>query len=318
MKTKSDHFDGLKFFNPHGNNDKKLSDLLRWRKSHGRVSWPKWRENLATPNVQKNVPKNKMALTFVNHATMLIQVSDLNILTDPVWSKRVSPTQWVGPKRVRPPGLEFEKLPPVSLVLVSHNHYDHMDQETLRKLEKRFSPQFLVAAGDRKIVKSFGAKKVEELDWWDSFSHEGREVTFVPSKHWSGRGLRDRRKSLWGGFVINDQNRQLYFAGDAAYSPHFKEISERFKNIKISLLPIGAYEPRWFMKESHMNPEEAVKAHLDLKSKNSVGIHFGTFRLTDEGIDDPLIHLKEAKERLGLPFDEFIALLEGETRIFDF
>lgn len=311
----SDHFDGEKFFNPGGNNDKSLIDVLRWQFLGDRKDWPDSLVNLARPNLPEELDPNTVAVTFVNHATMLIQVKGVNILTDPVWSERTSPFQWIGPKRVREPGLSWDELPKIDVVIISHNHYDHMDEGTLKRLAARDQPLILVPLGDRVHVASFGSQRVEEMDWWQERKiNEDLKIVFTPAQHWSGRWLNDRFRSLWGSYAIVYRDQRIYFAGDTGYGGHFKEIRERLGPMNLSFLPIGAYEPRWFMKYSHMNPEEAVQAHLDLGSEKSIGMHFGTFQLTDESIEQPLVDLNRAIDSIDqVKHDDFFVLLEGQT-----
>jgi L-ascorbate metabolism protein UlaG (beta-lactamase superfamily) len=317
-KSVSDHFDGERFFNPTLPNDfapSRGSTLKMFRES--RTRWPKWVENKETPRLNESLRAGDVAITFVNHVTFLIQIDGVTILTDPVWSERVSPFRWIGPKRVREPGVPFEDLPPIDVVLLSHNHYDHLDVATLRRLRQRCAPTVFVAHGDARLVTPLGFTKVHELDWWDGVQlNDVLKITFVPAQHFSARGLFDRRKSLWGGYVIEYQGRRIYFGGDSGYSTHFSDIKARLGSPDIAMLGIGAYEPRWFMEPIHMNPAEAVRAHCDLGAKQSIGMHFGTFQLTTEAIDEPKEHLVHALSQTGIPENEFIVLDEGETRVF--
>ncbi len=313
----SDHFDGERFFNPSGKSGKSFWQFLKWQIYNNRTPWPEEVENKGRPQIASTVNDGEVVLTFINHATMLIQLKGLNILTDPIFSERCSPVSWAGPKRVRKPGIEFSSLPKIDVVLVSHNHYDHLDLPTLKDLFKRDRPKFFVPMGDGDLLRQSGLENVNEMDWWEQVPLDDRhQLIFTPARHWSGRGLFDRFESLWGGFVIRNAKGQVYYSGDAGYSYHFKEIRERLGKIDVSLLPIGAYEPRWFMKDNHMNPEEAVQAHLDLYSKVSIGVHFGTFRLTNEGIDEPPKHLAEAKLKLKVSDEQFAVMDFGETRKF--
>jgi L-ascorbate metabolism protein UlaG (beta-lactamase superfamily) len=315
----SDHYDGRRFFNSPRESKRTFWHFLKWQLSGNRQAWPKSVENTATPQLATELASDEIAVTFVNHATLLLQVKGHNILTDPVWSLRTSPVQWMGPKRVRPPGLAFEKLPPIDLVLVSHNHYDHMDKTSLQRLEHAFHPRFVVAMGDEPAMRGFGATHVHEMDWWEELeiSHD-LKVVFTPCRHWSGRSLRDRYRSLWGAFLIVYKGRKIYFGGDAGYSKVYAEMFRRYGPMDLAFLPIGAYEPRWFMREAHMNPEEAVQAHLDLRAQKSIGIHFGTFQLTDEAHDEPVRALREAKSRARVFDESFSVLAEGETRRISF
>lgn len=312
---KSDHFDGERFFNPEKETNKGFWAFLKWQMSGERAKWPKTRDNKVQAQISAQVEDGTLANTFINHATHLLQFPEANLLTDPVYSKRTSPVQWAGPQRVREPGLPFEALPKIHIVVISHNHYDHMDSGTIERLAKEHNPLFIVPLGNADDLKNFGAQNVVEIDWWQDYNVHGLTVTLVPALHWSARGMFDRNKALWGGFVIRNKKHKVFFAGDTGYHSHFKTIREQMGAMDLSLLPIGAYEPRWFMKDHHMNPEEAVQAHLDLGSKLSQGTHFGTFQLTDEGIDDPVQALVAAREKLGVEEDRFLVPDNGETLV---
>jgi L-ascorbate metabolism protein UlaG (beta-lactamase superfamily) len=309
----SDHFDGNVFFNREAGTGRGLRDFVRWQRTSRPTPWPDWVENRAVPRLPRELAPGALALTFVNHITFLLQFRGLNVLTDPVWSERVSPVQWTGPKRVRAPGLPFEQLPRIDIVLVSHNHYDHLDLDTLRRLEAQHHPWFVTGLGNRSFLQDHGLARVTELDWWQAAHDGGARIVYTPAQHWSGRSLRGRNHTLWGGFVLEHSGRSVYFAGDTGYARHFAEIRERCGTMDVALLPIGAYEPRWFMQEQHMNPDDAVRAHLDLQPRLSIGSHFGCFQLTDEGIDDPLIELAAARERHGVSAADFRVLETGET-----
>jgi L-ascorbate metabolism protein UlaG (beta-lactamase superfamily) len=310
---KSDHFDGETFFNPDAGAGKSLGDFLRWQRTSRATPWPSWVENRAVPRLPATLGTGEIAVTFVNHITYLLQFRGLNVLTDPVWSERVSPVQWSGPKRVRAPGLAFEALPRIDVVLVSHNHYDHLDLDTLARLQCDHQPLFLTGLGNRAFLEEHGLRQLRELDWWQETSRGEARFTYTPAQHWSGRGIRGRNRTLWGGFVIEADGRRLFFAGDTGYWRHFRDLRQRIGVVDVAMLPIGAYEPRWFMSEQHMNPEEAVRAHLDLEARMSIGTHYGCFQLTDEGIDDPIRELEIARRRHGVPADRFRALETGAT-----
>jgi L-ascorbate metabolism protein UlaG (beta-lactamase superfamily) len=252
-------------------------------------------------------------VTFIGHATFLIQTPAGNILTDPMYSRRAGPFNLLGPRRVRPPAVRFEDLPPISIVLLSHNHYDHCDLPTLRRLATRFDPLVVTPLGNGALVRSCGMHKVEELDWWDEAKTAAMAITLTPAHHFSARGPFDRNRALWGGFMLAPGRVRLYFAGDTAYAPFFPDIRSRLGPIDLALIPIGAYEPRWFMRSVHMNPAEAVQAHLDLDAAESIGMHFGTFQLTTEGIDEPLRALDEACRAEGVPRSRFRTLGFGES-----
>jgi len=314
---KSDHFDGETFFNPDASAGRSFGDFLRWQRTSRATAWPRWVENRAVPRLPATLEPGEIALTFVNHITYLLQFRGLNVLTDPVWSERVSPVQWTGPRRVRAPGLAFEALPRIDVVLVSHNHYDHLDLDTLVRLEHDHDPLFLTGLGNRAFLEEHGLGQVREFDWWEETLHGAARFTYTPAQHWSGRGVSGRNRTLWGGFVIEADGRKVFFAGDTGYWRHFRDLRERLGIVDLAMLPIGAYEPRWFMSEQHMNPEEAVRAHLDLEARMSIGTHYGCFQLTDEGIDDPVRELNAARRRHGVPEDQFRALETGETLRID-
>lgn len=313
----SDHYDGNRFFNPTQTEHNGFWRTLKLLVSVRFKDWPNWIENTPDSKVHEPIAGDEVSVTFINHATVLIQTKGLNILTDPVWCERVSPVSWAGPKRKRDPGISLEGLPKIDLVLVSHNHYDHLDLETLRKLQEKFAPQFLVPLGDKKLLAGEGIANVEEMDWWDKLEFKDQAtITFAPTQHLSARGVLDWNKSLWGSFMIDTKAQKIYFGGDAGYSTHYKEIRRRLGEPDISFLPIGAYEPRWFMKPVHMNPADAVQAHLDLGSKHSIGIHFGTFQQVDEAFHDPAIALEAAKKEVNLLENSFVVLKEGVTKFY--
>ena len=309
----SDHFDGKRFYNSWGvNNEKSLLDVLKWKLSGGAKDWPK--EKVYTKADSQLVTIGGAAsvhVTYIGQATVYVQDSQLSILTDPQFSERASPVSFAGPKRYREPALTVEQLPSVHLVLVSHNHYDHMDIPSLVALDKKFKPEFVVPLGNAKYLKEAGIQNVIELDWWQEY----KSVQLVPAQHWSARGVYDRNEALWGGFVMNLSGRKIFFAGDTGYGPHFKMIREKCGVMDLSLLPIGAYEPRDFMKDQHMNPEDAVLAHLDLNTKKSFAIHFETFQMTDEAYDEPRKELSKQLTQKSLPAEVFFVPQLGETLI---
>jgi L-ascorbate metabolism protein UlaG (beta-lactamase superfamily) len=315
---KSDHFDGKRFFNPGREKEQKgFLDFLRWQITADRADWPKQVANLAQPKIAEKVLAGEVHVTFINHATFLLQFESLNVLTDPVFSKRASPVQWAGPKRVREPAVTVDRLPKIDLVVVSHNHYDHLDVGSLKDLSDLHGPRFLVPLGNKALLEKHGVKNVEEIDWWDVRRFkESALVTLVPAQHWSARGLFDRNRALWGGFYIEVSGLKIFFAGDTGYGPHFRTIVGKKGVPDVSLLPIGAYEPRWFMKEQHMNPDDAVLAHLDLETSLSIGTHYGTFQLTDEALLTPLQELKNALETRGVSPQKFLAPETGSTIIY--
>jgi len=252
-------------------------------------------------------------VTFIGHATFLIQTAAGNILTDPMYSERAGPWNLVGPRRVRLPAVAFHHLPPIAIILLSHNHYDHCDVRTVGMLARRFDPIVITPLGNAPLVRSTGMRRVEELDWWQDAKTASVPITLTPAHHFSARGPLDRNRALWGGFVIVAGGRRIYFAGDTAYAPLFGDVRQRLGPIDLSLLPIGAYEPRWFMQSVHMNPAEAVQAHMDLESTESIGMHFGTFQMTTEGIDEPLRALEQARRLRNIPTARFRTIGFGES-----
>jgi L-ascorbate metabolism protein UlaG (beta-lactamase superfamily) len=316
--SRSDHFDGKRFSNP--TLPKRAAPSLRSVLKMGREPrsrWPAWVENKGVHRLNETRAADEIAITFVNHVTFVIQMGGIAILTDPVWSERASPFRQIGPKRVRSPGVAFAELPRINVVLLSHNHYDHLDIATLTRLRQSFDPTVLAASGDRRLIGPLGFKDVRELDWWDATEiNDTLRITFVPAQHFSARGLFDRQKSLWGGYMIESRGRRIYFGGDSGYSTHFADIRTRLGSPDLALIGIGSYEPRWFMQPMHMNPAEAVRAHRDLGSKQSIGMHFGTFQLSAEAIDQPQADLRRALIESHIAESEFITLAEGETRIY--
>ncbi len=316
MKT-SDHFNGRKFHNPTMAEEYSpgFSDVFRMMRE-GRPDWPEHVENVGVPRLNENLGPGDVALTFVNHATFLIQFPGLNILTDPVWADRVGPISWLGLRRVRAPGVKLEDLPRIDLIVISHNHYDHLDVETLTRLNERFAPKVLVPLGDSALVESLGFKDVQALDWWESVEiGPDTRITFTPTQHSSRRGLFDLDKSLWGSYFIRHGTRSVFFGGDAGYSTHYAAIQKRLGAPEVALLSIGDYLPGWFMEPIHMRPAEAVAAHKDLGAKLSIAMHFETFQNSAVTFEQPLDELREATKEGVLSQGKFIALEVGETII---
>jgi L-ascorbate metabolism protein UlaG (beta-lactamase superfamily) len=314
--TTSDHFDGKVFTNKGRRAGKTITEIVRWQRTRKPKPWPEWVENHSKPQLPSVVAEDQMAITFINHSSFLVQFAGLNVLTDPVYSERVSPFQNIGPRRVRAPGLPFEELPNIDIVLLSHNHYDHLDIATLKRLAKRHAPLVITGLGNGSFLAKHGITHVVELDWWEAKQQGDALVTLTPALHWSGRGIRGKNRALWGGFVIQLGGLQFFFAGDTGLGPHFGEIRDRFGEMDVALLPIGAYEPRWFTWEQHMNPDDAVLAHIDLGARLSIGTHFGCFQLTDEGFDEPVRDLGIAREKYSVDQHRFQVLEVGETKLF--
>jgi L-ascorbate metabolism protein UlaG (beta-lactamase superfamily) len=292
-------------------NGKTFGQLMTWVLD-GKKG-PKKVEIETSTEWQELIPDQTNYAVWIGHATYLINNGDVTILTDPIFSKRASPIGFAGPKRMIPPAMTLNDLPKIDVVVVSHNHYDHLDIWSLKKLYKlNLETIFLVPAGDRlKLIKA-GIKNVYEMQWWDAFNYSNTTFHFTPVQHWSKRGLFDRNKSLWGGWFIKSNDLALYHAGDTGYSSDFKTTYERLGAPDYSFIPIGAYDPRWFMKDSHVNPEEAVQIALDLKTPHSFGMHWGTFTLTDEPVLEPPARLKEALKEQNLAPDFFISPKPGE------
>jgi len=298
-------FDGERFNNIEPFEDKAFFTVMKWRFTADRAEWKDVQnQTFYKPTSERS---ETLKLTLIGHSTVLIQVDNLNILTDPHFSKRASPVSWAGPRRVIKPAIKFEDLPPIDVILISHNHYDHLDIPTLKKLNEKFSPTILAGLGNNKLLKEEGIENVIEMDWWDRFSYKDKSFHFTPVQHWSARGIFDKRKTLWGGFYIEGK-KKIFFAGDTGYGKVFKMIHDKYGDMDVGLIPIGAYEPRWFMKNAHINPVEAVKIYQDLKLKKAFGIHFGTFKdLTDEPRLRPVEDLKNALKKYDIPLGDFIA-----------
>lgn len=311
---RSSHFDGRRFHNEPPTRNPGFFELLRWRTHRQHTEWgPPLSVEQAPPGPPPpaRVRGETLRVTFIGHATTLIQTGGVNILTDPVWAERVGPfPKLLGPRRHRPPGVRFEDLPPIDVVVVSHNHYDHLDLPTLRRLAERHHPRILVGLGTRALLEREGIPGGEDLDWWRGQTiRPGVTIYAVPAQHSTRRGPSDRDVALWAGFVVTTARGGVYFAGDTGFGPHYARIRERYGPSRLAILPIGAYRPRWFMKPLHMNPEEAVQAARILEARTSIAMHFGTFDLADEGEREPLTDLRTAGAG-----DDFWVLGFGEGR----
>lgn len=317
----SDHCDGWRFFNPPGGaKERSLLELPKWwwqRRVHGlRANWPVQAATPRLPALPATIPPGKLAVTFIGHSTFLLQGAGFSLLTDPIFSSHAGPGGRFGVERTRPPALSLAQLPRIDGVLLSHNHYDHLDLSALRWLWHHHRPKVITTLGNQRWLQGRGIPDVVELDWWQSHWTSSLEVTCTPAKHFAARTPWDRNRTLWGGFAITTPAGSFYFAGDSGWTERFAEIGTRLGPFHLSLIPIGAYDPRWFMAAIHMNPEEAVRAHLAVRSRRSLGMHFGTFQLTDEAIDAPLIALAEARAKHQIAQADFDVLGFGETRWF--
>ena len=286
----SDHFDGTRFFHPGlPASDKSLLDVLRWRIGARRAVWPAVVPARSGLRPQPTVPG--LSITCIGHSSLLVQVAGVNLLVDPVWAERASPSRWVGPRRHNPPAVSLADLPPIHVILVSHNHYDHMDLTTIQSLWERDRPYLLTPLGNDAIIRKRNRTiAVNAGDWWDSFQLTADvRATIVPAYHWSSRSIRDRRMALWAGFYLDTPQGSIYLAGDTAYRDGaiFAEIKARCGSPLVAALPIGAYAPRWFMQTQHADPEEALRIAQDLGAKYVLGIHANTFQLTDEAHEEP-------------------------------
>jgi L-ascorbate metabolism protein UlaG (beta-lactamase superfamily) len=302
------HFNGARFFNPGAPQVRGFLDVLRWKLTSRPEPGAAFVPGVTPTKPLASVEPGSLRVTLVNHSTVLLQQSGLHVLTDPIWSHRASPFTWIGPRRRRAPGVRFEDLPRIDLVLLSHNHYDHLDLATLRLLANDAQPQFVVPLGVARLLHSRRIGPVHELDWGNSLPVPSATIHCVPAMHFSARGLFDRNRTLWCGYVIETAGRFVYFAGDTAFGAHFAQVRARFGPPCLALLPIGAYEPRWFMSPIHMAPDEAVRAHQILGAQTSIAIHHGTFQLGDDGIDTPKRKLRESAAG-----DSFLVLDNGHS-----
>lgn len=310
----SDHFDGERFHNKKAGNG--LGDHLKWFWEMETVEWPEWIDDPVQPAPPQKVGRGDLRATFVNQATVLIQMDGINILTDPFWSERGGPTSWMGAKRVRAPGIKLDDLPPIDIILISHDHYDHLDFPTLERIMERHHPVLLTGLGVGKRLDGFDTLKIVELDWWDHYRYSDEiQITFVPAKHSSGRGMFDADKTLWGAFVIESPHGRVLFFGDTAYGDFIEDIRKRYEGFRLGILPIGSYEPYWFMGTEHMNPEDAVRIHRSLNIQTSMGVHFATIaEHPEQTIDAHEKDLSEALEKYDIPASEFLIPGFGEGR----
>jgi N-acyl-phosphatidylethanolamine-hydrolysing phospholipase D len=310
---------------------KSLTELLSWRWQSARQGLPRAPAR-PTPTLRADLAfirgnalagaTMQPAVTWIGHATVLAQLGGLNLLTDPMFSQRASPVQWAGPQRAQPPGVALTDLPHIDVVVISHNHYDHFDDDSLRAINRQAGgpPLFLVPLGLKALLGAINIRNVVELDWWQSHRVGSVEFVLTPAQHWSGRGLIDSLQTLWGSWAMFAPDLHLFFAGDTGYSKDFRDIQRHFADrqgevgFDIALLPVGAYLPRWFMAPQHVDPLEAVRIHLDLRARRSMGIHWGTYEFSDESLDQPPADLAVARRTMGLEDNDFFVLAIGETR----
>jgi L-ascorbate metabolism protein UlaG (beta-lactamase superfamily) len=285
-------FDGKRFVQPEPLKSS-LGDWFRRTSSSHRGPWRKFTDTPPGPPPPVCVTDGRLRVTFINHATMLVQMDGVNILTDPTWAKRSVAV--VGVRRRRPPGIRFEDLPPIDAVLISHNHQDHMDVPTLRRLAAERGPAIYAGLGNARFLAREGVPGAHDLDWWQSATiAPGVRVTAVPARHHSGRSLRDIDRTLWCGFVVEGPSGSFYFAGDTGWGGHFAAIAERFPGLRLALLPIGGSTPVWYMRDRHIGPEDAVRVHRILGAETSVPMHFGTFPNGDDAEFGPPTALRAA------------------------
>ena len=295
-----------------------LKKVLKW-------SWERRGKNLETfefetkePNYQKIYANEDILITWIGHESFLYQNKDINILTDPHFTGRASPLSFAGPKRYMAPGMVIEDLPNIDVVTISHSHYDHLDYGSVKSLSEQFkNVLFIVPLGLKKWFENKGIYNVKELDWWDSIKIGQTVITFAPVQHWSARGLFDRNETLWGAWHFKNNFHSFIHLGDTGYTEDFLEIRKKLGPVDLAAIPIGAYEPRWIMEFSHMNPEEAVMSYFDLEATKAIGMSWGTFVLTDEPVTEPPKELNKALERHGLTVEDFFVLSHGETYLID-
>lgn len=316
----SEHFDGVRFFNPGGIKPAGLRELLKWKFKGERAKWPKSAPSPFAPTKPtQRITGDELRVTMIGHASLLIQVAGLNILTDPLWSDRASPLSFAGPKRVAKPGIAFNDLPDIDVVLVTHNHYDHLDISTLKRLYAEHGAHIITPLGNDTVIhKSIPDAKVSTMDWGEQLSYwDGVTIDAEPCHHWSARGVTDRRMALWAAFVISTPVGKIYHVGDTGFHDgiNYRAAREKHGGFRLANLPIGAYEPRWFMKGQHQSPQEAVDGMALCNAAHVAGHHFGTFQLTDEAIDAPVTALSQALAERDIAASRFRPLHAGE--VFD-
>ena len=295
-----------------------FNKLLKW-------SWERRSKNLETFEFEVEVPNYKeiyenenIVITWIGHESFLYQNKDINVLTDPHFTQRASPLNFAGPKRYMAPGMKIDDLPNIDVVTISHSHYDHLDYKSVKLLSEKFENiLFLVPLGLKKWFESKGIYNVRELDWWDSFTIKETLITFAPVQHWSARGLFDRNETLWGAWHFKNKFHSFIHLGDTGYTDDFRVIREKLGPVDLAAIPIGAYEPRWIMEFSHINPEEAVMTFLDLEASKAIGMAWGTFILTDEPVKEPPRELLKELKKSNISNEDFFILKHGESYLID-
>ncbi len=316
--SKTDHFDGERFHN-YVTRPKKFGDFLKWQLDKANNPWPSAIQNKSYPPPPSRVETGPL-ITWMGHSSFCIQMLGLNILVDPLFSERAGPISWAGPKRIRPVALALESLPPIDIVLIGHDHFDHLDMPTVEKLQELFHPKFFVGLGVGSHLNHIKKISVHEMDWFQTSTHGPLEIHFLPSQHWSKRFLLDVDNTLWGSFLLRPlagNTSSVYFASDTGLGPHFEMIRNKLDTtpIDIALMPIGAYEPRWFMQFSHLNPHEALVAADILQARFVIPMHYGSFKFSDEKFDDPLREFNINSKNF--PKQAPIILDVGESKNFE-
>lgn len=312
---KSDHFDGETFHNIDKSHKYSFGDLLKFFLFTTDGYWADFYPQTIPCIPPATTENGELKVTFINHASTLIQFDGINVLTDPVWSEYTTPVEPIGPKRRRAPGIEFDNLPHIDVVVISHNHYDHMDFATLKKLKEKFNPIILYPLGNKPIFEDNELPNSRDMDWWDTLNIKNRKITFVPARHFSNRGVMDRNVTLWGGYVFETSAGPVYFAGDTGFGIHYSMLKEKYGPMRFSILPIAPIDPRFFMVEVHQDAREAVMAHIELESQKSMGIHFGTFKQAGDAMRAPIDSLIVGLRDLNVSPTDFI--LPGHGRIID-
>lgn len=307
----TDHFNGYRFKNPSGRSAKGFKEVGKYMRTRKKDKWTKKKNPYTRKEPVLRCDKNEVQYIFINHSTFLIQIDGVTILTDPIFSDYCSPVPLPPMKRYRPPGVGLDLLPTIDLVLISHNHYDHLDKWSIKQIVKRWNPDFITSLGNKHTLEKMGARVLSELDWWQSVEFKGINITSTPANHFSSRGIYDRNTSLWCGFVMAGANKKIFFLGDSGYGDIFKEIGSRLGPMDLSLIPIGAYMPKWFMGPIHVSPEESVQLHEDVQSKKSIAMHFGTFALADDNPERAQSDFKMALDNKGISKESFAIIEEG-------